>query len=91
MRDPENEVGSHRQPILAVLTKQLRIRVLCGVLPGIPRLPAIHICKKTDKRMVKFPKELWCCIHSDAQYNVKMIGGKGVYTGAITTVRRSQT
>ena len=67
MRDPGNEVGSHRQPMLAILTKQLRIRVLCGVLPGIPRLPAMHICKKTDKRKVKFPKELRCCIHSDAQ------------------------
>ena len=31
------------------LTKQLRVGVLCGVLPGMPRAPAMHICKKTDK------------------------------------------
>ena len=35
---------------LVLLTKQLRLRVPCGVLAGIPKPPAIHICKKMDKK-----------------------------------------
>ena len=35
-----------------LLTKQLREGVLCGVLPAIPRPPAMHIYKKTDKSII---------------------------------------
>ena len=45
--------------------------------------------RKQKKERLSFQRS--CGVASIVMHNVKMIGGKGVYKSAITTVRRSQT